>query len=170
MSFTTSMIISLVSVAFIAGLLASWCGIRATWLVGWLVGGWLVDWFVRSTQLEKSSIQIGAESARITSSTTTTIQHGSSGTSSTHAVKIQKSDATTQTLKPDGDDTESDETESENRDPQSAGTPTESGSTVSSDTTVTSPELYDEIRMGLVGKADSDSLVLYQKIADDLEG
>jgi hypothetical protein len=92
-------------------------------------------------------------------------------------VKIQKSksDATTQTLKPesDGSDTESDGTESE-RDPQS-GTPTESDTdgnesgTVSSDTTVTSPEPAAEIRMGQIGKADSDSLV-YQKIKDDLEG
>jgi hypothetical protein len=92
-------------------------------------------------------------------------------------VKIQKSksDATTQTLKPesDGSDTESDETESE-RDPQS-GTPTESDTdgnesgTVSSDTTETSPDPAAEIRMGHIGKADSDSLV-YQKIKADLEG
>jgi hypothetical protein len=90
-------------------------------------------------------------------------------------VKIQKSksDATTQTLKPGSDesDTESDETESE-RDPQS-GTPTESDtdeneSGTVSDTTVTSPE-PGEIRMGHIGKADSDSLV-YQKIKADLEG
>jgi hypothetical protein len=90
------------------------------------------------------------------------------------AVKIQKSDATTQTLKPesDGSDTESDGTELE-RDPQS-GTPTESDtdeneSGTVSDTTVTSPEPAAEIRMEHIGKADSDSLV-YQKIKNDLEG
>jgi hypothetical protein len=90
------------------------------------------------------------------------------------AVKIQKPDATTQTLKPesDGSDTESDGTELE-RDPQS-GTPTESDtdeneSGTVSDTTVTSPEPAAEIRMEHIGKADSDSLV-YQKIKNDLEG
>jgi hypothetical protein len=91
-------------------------------------------------------------------------------------VKIQKSksDATTQTLKPGSDesDTESDGTELE-RDPQS-GTPTESDtdeneSGTVSDTTVTSPEPAAEIRMRHIGKADSDSLV-YQKVKDDLEG
>jgi hypothetical protein len=91
-------------------------------------------------------------------------------------VKIQKSksDATTPTLKPesDGSDTESDGTELV-RDPQS-GTPTESDtdeneSGTVSDTTVTSPDPAAEIRMGHIGKADSDSSV-YQKIKADLEG
>jgi hypothetical protein len=91
-------------------------------------------------------------------------------------VKIQKSksDATTPTLKPesDGRDTESDGTELV-RDPQS-GTPTESDtdeneSGTVSDTTVTSPDPAAEIRMGHIGKADSDSSV-YQKIKADLEG
>jgi hypothetical protein len=81
-----------------------------------------------------------------------------------------KSDATTQTLKPDGNESNTESDETKFKDPQSAGTSTESGSTVSSDTTVTSTGLGDEIRMALVGQADYGSLVLYQKIKDDLEG